>query len=1286
MSRLLTSIFTTIVISILASINSWCYTLNDPSAPLVQVAPMATAPTIDGNIGRDEWKSAAASNNVHEIGSLKVIPSAPTIYFAYDSSNLYIAAIVPVSAGAKIKAQRLPHDGPVWEDDALELFLDPKHTNQDSYQFLVNSLGSMTELGNQDIKWNGEWQAVASQASNSWSVEIRIPWKSLGVDSVDAGTVIGINVGLDITSPTSHPVTWSPLSGSSFSQPGKYSHLVLSPAGPVVAAVSRLDDKSLEFDISTVNTNISSTLNVSKDGVLIGTQNLAGPGKLAYTIPLKDGKTEYGDYQWELVASDNGTSVFRQSGITKVTKIPPVTMTLRKYFLQGKLAADIDASGLKVTDQPLSFIGTIFDQSGKQVASNRIDVTSGRVASINYDLSKLEKTKYILKIDTLASNGSILDNCQTDFTLPPKPAWLGSKIGITDKVLAPWGPLKTKSTKGNIVISPDCRTYTFSGSPLPDSITAAGASLFTGPITMKLSVDGKKTTLKGRLKIIKNTPARVELQGTASVGSLKVDSKVIIDYDGNAFVNLKLHGSRGVTIDSFIIEAPIKKKHALYRYYYPGGFGTSVNARALESKGWGAAFVPYIWLGDNDRGFALYSTSDQNWNNKSDVKAVQAIPTSTNTVSLRFNIITDPLKLSAAQATAGLKYTLGFEATPNKKPDKDVWDYRINHTGYFIAPNELTSDNPALRMSNNTVLTYKNEKLIDLAHGTMDMWLRVRFDPDVQYKDESSMPGLNRDLLIISSGSQHFGLFWCIADRGMRFYGKSGTNLLFVRGMKTDWKQNELHHISITWGSKICLYIDGQLITEQENAGLMPKTPGDAVMELMATNPGFDIDELRVSNIERKPEVPNAPYVADANTLLLDHFDKKNKTATVPVVGTPGLLQGFPIYVDGKFDKALGCTEKALLTLDYLKQLGVKSIVLHENWTEIESYTETINNQEKLKNMVKACHERGIKFLLYFGYLLSDIAPEWDPYRLETLGMPMQGLIVRDNPQQNAYTVCYASAWQDFVAYGIDKAMTKYDLDGVYLDGVSSPWQCNNTEHGCGYEKTDGSIAGTYPILGARDVLRRIYAIVKSHKPDGQVNIHNSTSMVIPDLGWATSYWDGEQFGAIARGVDLDKLFPMDSFRTEFMGRQWGPPAELLCYEIPYTTHEAFSFSLLHDILVRGYGPGLYEESQLWKAMDKFGRKQAQFKPYWNNSNLVKVTGDKCYSTLYVRPGKGVMCLVSNQSKDARDVKVRLILKKMKLSSNVTATNAKTGDKINIKNGEFTVSLSPLDYALVWVK
>ena len=83
--------------------------------------------------------------------------------------------------------------------------------------------------------------------------------------------------------------------------------------------------------------------------------------------------------------------------------------------------------------------------------------------------------------------------------------------------------------------------------------------------------------------------------------------------------------------------------------------------------------------------------------------------------------------------------------------------------------------------------------------------------------------------------------------------------------------------------------------------------------------------------------------------------------------------------------------------------------------------------------------------------------------------------------------VCYKSIWQDLIADGIARAMEEFDLDGVYLDGVGDVVGCVNTHHGCGYVAPDGSVHPTYPVRATRKLLERIYRIVKSHQPDGQV-------------------------------------------------------------------------------------------------------------------------------------------------------------------------------------------------------
>jgi len=61
---------------------------------------------------------------------------------------------------------------------------------------------------------------------------------------------------------------------------------------------------------------------------------------------------------------------------------------------------------------------------------------------------------------------------------------------------------------------------------------------------------------------------------------------------------------------------------------------------------------------------------------------------------------------------------------------------------------------------------------------------------------------------------------------------------------------------------------------------------------------------------------------------------------------------------------------------DSAAELGVKTLIFHENWTPIQNYWET-TREEDLKKLVAACHQRGIKLLLYFGYELSTLAPEW---------------------------------------------------------------------------------------------------------------------------------------------------------------------------------------------------------------------------------------------------------------------------------------------------------------------
>ncbi|MFH1922999.1 MAG: glycoside hydrolase domain-containing protein [Planctomycetota bacterium] len=376
--------------------------------------------------------------------------------------------------------------------------------------------------------------------------------------------------------------------------------------------------------------------------------------------------------------------------------------------------------------------------------------------------------------------------------------------------------------------------------------------------------------------------------------------------------------------------------------------------------------------------------------------------------------------------------------------------------------------------------------------------------------------------------------------------------------------------------------------------------------------------------------------------------------------------------------------------LDRLAELGVRTICFHEQWTDIQAYPKTTHGEE-LRKLVEACHDRNIQLLLYHGYEMSTIAPEWDEYHERCLVDPRRGGYKRKyqpEPDQTAYIVCYRSVWQDFIAHHLAKLVEEYGIDGVYLDGTSEPWGCANQKHGCGYVRPDGTVGTTYPIFDTRSMMRRIYTIVKAHDPRGQVNVHQSTCMTIPTLAFATGYWDGEQLQNVARKGFAQEVLPLDAFRTEFMGHNWGVPAELLHYASgPFKRFEVVSTALLHDVLVRPSSMSDVEESsKLWNAMDAFGRNEAKWLPYWESGDYVRTDAPGVKVSLYNRPGKGMIAVVANMGQEECSADVAFNLPALEQPAKLTGHDVLAEKEIPVTAGRLEVSLKSLECVIVRLK
>ena len=373
-----------------------------------------------------------------------------------------------------------------------------------------------------------------------------------------------------------------------------------------------------------------------------------------------------------------------------------------------------------------------------------------------------------------------------------------------------------------------------------------------------------------------------------------------------------------------------------------------------------------------------------------------------------------------------------------------------------------------------------------------------------------------------------------------------------------------------------------------------------------------------------------------------------------------------------------------LIPLDVMRDAGVKTVVYHDDWSDYYGKVSTPYDAQ-LRKLVDACHRRGMRLLVYIGYGLARHAPELQGHHDEWSVMP---LIPWTSPYRTEFrefdATCARSGWTDWLVDGIDKLFTDYDLDGLYFDGTTEAWKCENAAHGCGWRDEDGHSHATYPLLAARQLMRRIADTVHKHKPDAILDAHMSGNFTVPTLSFCDSIWNGEQFEHYTAKDRFE--IPLHAFRTEFMGYAYGLDAEFLCYvDRPFGFNEAIALAGLHGIEVRPYAYTLQYVAPIWKAMDAFGATAARWQPYWSGSGA---TADReaVKASAYVREGKALL-FVSHLKRDKVETSLQLDRQKLGLGSGpLLAQDAITGAGVRAHGDSLAVSFDGMTYQLIEVR
>ncbi len=141
----------------------------------VPAYPFPSTPTIDGNIGDDEWKDVPKFDGLIDASTGGPAPETGQFWLAYDKDFVYFAARLPDSQPGSIAATERRTNVSLDGDDYVRLYLDLSGSLADFNAFTINPLGA-TDIrlaGGRAAKreWSGEFLAKARITETGWEAE-----------------------------------------------------------------------------------------------------------------------------------------------------------------------------------------------------------------------------------------------------------------------------------------------------------------------------------------------------------------------------------------------------------------------------------------------------------------------------------------------------------------------------------------------------------------------------------------------------------------------------------------------------------------------------------------------------------------------------------------------------------------------------------------------------------------------------------------------------------------------------------------------------------------------------------------------------------------------------------------------------------------------------------------------------------------------------------------------------------------------------------------------------------
>ena len=1253
--------------------------------PRITLPLLSGKPTPDGRLDEPFWQDACRVQGFFRYTTDIMAPLQPAVLAAYTADGLWFGMEMTLPAGNAARAVLTQRDSPIYSEDTVEFFLQPKGLpEQDFYQFMVSAAGTRFDVrqtsGKPDVGgYNPEWQCAASGGPGRWCAEAFIPFKALGLDAAPAaGTLWKGNFCVDSATGVSNAMTWASVA-KNFGDPLYFGELLFSGKPRTVRqeAFRGFDTGEPLVTFNLVG-DFQPIITVTGDLADSGGANLFHNSlrlRDTKSIDLRPPTLTTGKYLMSIEGLDEtGETAFYQNFRFQTAKTFDVAVS--KYPYAGYALFKANTKGIKAPVQKV--LCTVTGPDGKPAGEATITLDKNSSGEVRFPIRNLPPGVYTVTATVLGADGKTLESAKRTFELFPLPAWWGNNLGLDHSVPPPFEPVKV-TDQGLSVWGRDC---TFAGTVFPKQIRNQNVAMFTAAPVIRLKTGGQTADLAGLAVSDKAVfPDAVTLTAKQTVAALAVTARTTFEFDSFMRCDLTLTPTAGpAKVEEFVLEIPLAPAIGKFLMTSNGG-SSSIQALKEETA---SPFLPYVWIGNDDMGLAWCADRDQFWS--PDPKRVIVVTPGTDKTVLKVTFVANPVTLDGPAV-----FSFGLMPSP-------VRPIPVNDP--FALPSYSAS---AGNITFSEFLTYPVPDGLKSGTGTLEFWLRY------------SEPKVASNTALFHLGGKKAGVraFLMTPDRPQELVLCSGDRwqdvLLKVNVPVTP---ERFAHLAFTWtGDALRCYADGKLAgsgTPDAAAKLLAALKEEGArfqlgcVDDVAGYTGIVLDDVRISKTARyqgdAAPMPAAAFTADADTLILDHFEDTFKPdgqdawtvgGGVPTIGSR--------FVDGKFGRGLLLqVAPPRPGLDIVKEMVDNNVCTDWGWQPemLSCYGQpTLNDNTKLvpglKDSLQEWKKRGIPNLPYMAFpaisstsgLIERYGDEWQTMPVSTMLWPYFAA----PPNYHFLLSCQgARAYADYFAAAVPWAMKEIGFDGFYSDGLTSITTCQNEAHGCGYRDRDGNLHSTYPFFATRETLKRMYRQVKACNPKGLVANHCSFNLMIPIASFSDVLYTGEH---------EDYENPLTA-RLRFSSKPWGVYVVLLgTSEHVYGTLHAMA-PLLSGTSV--WGSGMVgrndfgrKDAAIRKAYRDFETRTATWVPWWEGeAGPCRAADPKVRVSYYGHPGKGVLLLAGNFNPENKTPEIRLDLAKCGLADRpLKAWNVLTDVPVAISaDGRFAPMIRGKSFVLLQIE